>query len=146
VATSRLEQVLAEVKAAVLERIEGVAFGFGARHIESQEGAPPRVVWVRATDAYEPADGGAQIETVATRGTVVVAHCWGEAKADLEWDTDDAGTEALVDAVVAALHQVLGASGLPAAGEWLDTGDVSRGSVCLLSFTVSQPVAPRVLG
>jgi hypothetical protein len=147
VAKSRLEQVLDAVQAAALVRLSGVTFAYGLREVESQTQAMPRVTWVRTTDAYQDTDPGvADNETVTTRGAVVVAHCVGAQDPARAWDTDEAATEAVVDAVVAALVDTLGPSVVLGTGEWLDTGHTSRGAPCLLSFTVLQPVTRTAPG
>lgn len=137
--TSRLEQIFVALQARILTMYASVTFCQGAEFIASQVEAPPRVVWVRAADAFEPAQATSPTQrAVLTRVTAVVAHCW--AAAGGSYDTDDAALEALVDALACSLRLELGADALPDACEWVDSPGVNTGLACLVSFVVKQPV------
>jgi hypothetical protein len=138
-ATSRLEQLLAEVQARILVALPACSFRFGSAFVASHEDAPPRIVWVRGDDAFAPARVvGGNPRALLTRTSVVVAHCWAQATADL---TRDAATEQLVDVLAWALRQVLGADGLPTAAEWIDPPAAQDSSLaCLVAFSVQLPV------
>ncbi len=137
--TSRLEQIFVGLQARILTMYAGVTFKLGMEFIASNVEPPPRIVWVRAADQFEPAQRTSPTQrAVLTRVTAVVAHCW--AAAGGSYDTDDAAVEALVDALACAIRVELGADALPDACEWIDTPGVNTGLACLVSFTVKQPV------
>lgn len=137
--TSRLERALGGLQTRIAALYPNVSFRLGARFIAGQEDAPPRIVWVRATDAFEPAQRTSPRETaVLTRAAVLVAHCW--ASAGDSYDTDDAAVEALVDALACALRDEFGASALPTDAEWIDPPSATGGLACLVAFTLRVPV------
>lgn len=143
---SRLEQVLAGLQTRIDAMFAGVTYAHGAKFVASTVEAPPRIVWVRASDEYGPAERTSPTQrAVLTRSTAVVAHCWAEALPDRGLETADAAVEALVDALACAIRLELGADALPTAAEWVDPPGATSGLACLVAFVVRQPVtAPSV--
>lgn len=137
--TSRLQQILDGLEARILTMYAGVTFALTSKYVASHVEAPPRIVWVRAADAFGPAQRTSPTQrAVLTRSTAIVAHCW--AVAGDPYDTDDAAVEALTDALACAIRTELGADALPSDAEWIDPPSVNAGLACLVAFTVRQPV------
>lgn len=144
--TSRLEQVFAGLQTRIETMFPGVTYTQGAKFIASMVEPPPRIVWVRASDEYGPAERTSVTQGAKlTRSTAVVAHCWADALPDRGLDTADAAVEALVDALACAIRLELGADAVPTAAEWIDPPGATSGLACLVAFVVKQPVlAPSV--
>lgn len=137
-ATSRLEDVLADLQTQIAKRVPSCSFAFGAQFVASHEQPPPRIVWVRAVDRYEPPQriGGNQ-RSVLSKQTAVVAHCWAKAA---DGDTEDKAREDLIDTLAWALRIVLGADAIPLSAEHVLDQVSTAGLVTLVPFTISQPV------
>lgn len=139
--TSRLEQILDGLEARIETMFPGVTYAHGSKFVASMVEPPPRIVWVRASDEYGPAERTSPTQrAVLTRSTAVVAHCWAEALPDRGLETADAAVEALVDALACAIRLELGADALPTAAEWVDPPGATSGLACLVAFVVRQPV------
>lgn len=138
-ANSRLERVLEALQERVLERYPGVRFDFGEQFVASHT-APPRVVWMRGDGSvHATSTSGRSPTALAVRYATVQALCW--ASRGGRFDTDDAACEALLDAVILALREVLGASAsLPFAESWEPEAWVKQGRSCRLRFTLHMPV------
>jgi len=106
----------------------------------TEHDAPPRVVWVPATDAY--GDGtqhgtpGVRRDrkTVKSNAAVYAVHCWGR---------DYDGARTLRDALLVAAHEVAGASMDGATGEWLygERGAwIQDGRVLVVRLTIAEPI------
>lgn len=137
-ATSHLEDVLDDLQTQITKRIPTCVFAFGAQFVSSHEQAPPRIVWVRAIDRYEPAQrvGGNQ-RSVLSKQTAVVAHCWAKASGS---DTEDKAREDLTNTVAWALRTVLGADAIPLSAEHVHDQIGAAGTCTLIPFTISQPL------
>lgn len=138
-ATSTLEQVLAEVQTLLLTRLAGVSFpGIGAQLVVDQSSAPPRVVWVRGVDRFDPADrAGGNPRSLMTKQTAMLAHCWAVGAGG---DSDDKAIEDLENAVVWALRRVLGTSVLASTVEHLRDSPSAAGRACVVFFSIAQPI------
>ncbi|MFO0559062.1 MAG: hypothetical protein U0269_13690 [Polyangiales bacterium] len=137
--TSRLEQVLEALQQRVLERYPGVSFDFGEQFIAAHA-APPRVVWVRGDGSVNATSTAGRTPTaLAVRHATVFAVCW--AARGGRFETDDAACEALMDAVILALREVVGGGAtLPFAESWEREAWVKQGRSCRLRFTLLMPV------
>lgn len=137
-AQSKLQDALADLETQIAKRIPSCSFAFGAQFVASHEQPPPRIVWVRAIDRYEPAQriGGNQ-RSVLSKSTAVVAHCWAKAA---DGDTEDKAREDLTNCLVWALRTVLGADAIPLSAEHHHDQIGAAGTCTLIPFTISQPV------
>lgn len=134
---SKLEQVLADLEADIVAAVAGTTFLFGHRRLPDI-GAPPRIVWTRAEDAFgAPAPSAKSPPAVATCQARVEAHCWGG---------DDEKTEALRDAVVLALRKKAGVNLGAVTAKWVPSALLADGEVCVVAFAVAQPVTKAAPG
>lgn len=134
---SRLQRTLALIESKI--DVPGLVTAFGRKALPFQ-GAPPRVVWVPApSDTFDAATVSFNNpQPVRTRWAGVEAHCWGN---------DDEATEAIVDAVILALDEVLGStvSLRINSGNWYthepkNAAWTNLGEVYLLSFAIGVSV------
>lgn len=145
-ARSRIEQVLFSVQEKITERIPSCSFALGAQFVAEQNLSAPRVVWVRGVDRYSAADRPAKNpRALLTKETAILAHCWAIGDGDPANPSDpqptpDKAIEDLQDTVAWALRTTLGIPANVMQGEHLRDSVNGAGRVCVLAFSLAQPV------
>jgi len=122
---------------------------FGAEWL-TENGAPPRYVWVPITDEYRPpsifeapeSDEGLVEETLGCFSTTFVVHCWGH---------DYAQAFRMRAALITALRSVVGSGNYGVGGaQWINGGPSRFGWAVLQTLTILTPIleqtTPATLG
>lgn len=129
-----LREVLNLVEAQFEGSDPSVTFAMGMTEV-ARHGEPPRIVWVPISAKHSGVDRpGGNPRPVRKRSITVVAHIWGG-------DYDE--TEALLNALVLALHKTLSGSYQTDEEQWpteVTAMDGAQGALCLLRFTVDVGV------
>jgi len=128
--------VIEAIMAEVALDVPGVTYAVGPRECAAT-GAPPRVEWLPGDGAFQgPQRSGDNPRPLQNRWLTFHAKCWG---------ADGDAAEALMEAVVRALHLTLTIGGYRVQGEgWVAAAQLSEGDAVILQLQLGLPVLDRV--
>lgn len=119
-----------------------ISFGLGAKHLDNQELAPPRIVWIPTTTKHSAASKErTNPKAILTREVSIVAHCWAvDASANRTPESNFDACEVLVKNLLVQLHKSAWGSIEMSGEEWVAPHHGDHGHAVLVTFVAKSPV------